>query len=131
MVEVDWIPVFDSQIVYEIDHRKLVLYVIPEEHILGKVPENVLLCQLVTQERFRTTCATCFQAHLATASRVLAMDAGSGLSTRGQWRGPATCNEWEGGFGQCQPPYTTLMCRFVPTFIMTFMAIIAIMCQKN
>jgi hypothetical protein len=61
---------------------------------------------------------------------VLAMDAGCGLSTHGQWRGPVTCNEWEGEFGQYQPPYTTLMCRFVPTFIMTFMAIIAIMYQE-
>ena len=45
-----WLKSIGSQIVYEIDHRKLVLYVIPEEHIPGKVPENVLLCQLVTQE---------------------------------------------------------------------------------
>ena len=35
-----------------------------------------------------------------------------------------TCNEWEG------KPYTTLMCRFVPTFLMTFIAIIAIMYQE-
>ena len=58
------------------------------------------------------------------------MDAECGLSSRGQRRGPVTCNEWEGEFCQCQAPYTTLMCRFVPTFIMTFMAIIAIMCQN-
>ena len=92
--------------------------------------ENFLLCQLGTQARFSTTCATCFQAHLATAGRVLAMDAGCGLSTRGQWRGPVTCNAWEGELGQCQPPYTTLMCRFVPTFNLTFMSFIAIMYQE-
>ncbi len=38
------------------------------------------LCQLGTQARFSTICATCFQAHLATTGRVLAMA------------------------GQCQPP---------------------------
>ncbi len=49
----------------------------------------------------------------------------------GQWRGPVTCNEWEGEFGQYQPPCTTLMCRFVPAFIITFMAIIiAILYQE-
>jgi hypothetical protein len=58
------------------------------------------------------------------------MDAGCGLSTSVQWRGPVTFNEWEGEFCQCQAPYTTLMCRVIPTFIMTFMAIIAIMCHK-
>ncbi len=60
----------------------------------------------------------------------LTIYAGCGLSTRGQWRGPVKCNEWEGEFGQCLAPYTTMMCRFVPTFIMTFMTFIAIMCPK-
>ncbi len=61
------------------------------------------------------------------------MGAACGLSTRGPWRGPVTCNEWEGEFGQCQAPYITLMRQFasVPTFIVTCMAIIAIMCQKS
>ena len=71
--------------------------------------ENFLLCQLGTQARFRTTCATCFQAHLATAGRVLAMDAGCGSSTHGQWRGPVTCIEWEVEFCQCHPPWTFLI----------------------
>jgi hypothetical protein len=69
-----WLKSIGFQILYELDHRKPVLYVIPVDHILGKLP------QLVTQERFRTTCATCFKAHLATAGRMLAMDAGCGLS---------------------------------------------------
>ena len=69
--------------------------------------ENFLLCQLGTQARFSTICAICFQAHLATAGRVLAMDAGCGSSIRGRWRGPVTCNEWEVRFGPCQPPGTS------------------------
>ncbi len=40
--------------------------------------ENFRLCQLGTQARFSNTCTTCFQEHLATAGRVLAMDAGCG-----------------------------------------------------
>ena len=71
--------------------------------------ENFLLCQLGTQARFSTICAICFQSHLATAGRVLAMDAGCGSSIRGQWRGPVACNEWEVQFGPCQPP-----CRLAP-----------------
>ena len=101
-----WLKSMGSQILYELDHRKPVLYVIPVEHILG----NFLLCQLGTQARFRTICAICFQSHLATAAgRVLAMDAGCTSSIRGRWRGPVTCNEWEAQFCPCQPP-----CRLAP-----------------
>ena len=33
-----WLKSIGSQILYELDHRKPVLYVIPVEHILGKLP---------------------------------------------------------------------------------------------
>ena len=33
-----WLKSIGSQIVYELDHRKPVLYVIPIENILGKLP---------------------------------------------------------------------------------------------
>ena len=33
-----WLESIGSQIVYELDHRKPVLYVIPIENILGKLP---------------------------------------------------------------------------------------------
>ena len=59
--------------------------------------ENLQLCLLETQEPFRTTCATSFRAHPATAGRVPATDAECGLSTRGHWDGPVICNEWRGG----------------------------------
>ena len=98
-------------------HRKKTLYVLCILYLLfcfRRMVEFVwipdfLLCLLGTQARFRITCAlcaTCFQAHLATAGRVLAMD---GSSTRGQWHGPETCNEWEVELGQCQPPRTILI----------------------
>ncbi len=33
-----WLKSIGSRVVYELDHRKPVLYVIPIEHILGKLP---------------------------------------------------------------------------------------------
>jgi hypothetical protein len=65
------------QILYELDHRKPVHYVIPIENIQEKLP--VQFCQLVTKEPFSTTCVACFQVRLATAGRMLAMDAGCGF----------------------------------------------------
>jgi hypothetical protein len=123
-----WLKSIGYQILYELDHRKPVLYVAPVDYIMGKLP----LVPVGDTERFSTTCTACFKEHLATAGRVLSVDAVCGLSTHhdGQWRGPVTCNEWEGEFDQYQASYTTLMCCFVPTFIMTFMAIIAIMYLK-
>lgn len=58
---------------------------------------NFRQCLLVTPGPFRTTCATSFRAHPATAGRVPATDAGCGLSTPGHWDGPAICNEWKRG----------------------------------
>ena len=37
-VSAGWLDSIGSQIVYELDHQKPVLYVIPVEHILGKLP---------------------------------------------------------------------------------------------
>jgi hypothetical protein len=95
-----WLESIGSQIVYELDHRKPVLYVIPIENILGKLP-------VVPVGQFCIICAIFFPVRQAIASRVLAMDAGCGSSIRGQWSGPVTCNEWEVHFGPCQPPCTS------------------------
>ncbi len=54
---------------------------------------NCRLYQLATPGQFHTACTTTFPGRLATAGRVPAMDAGCGLSTRGHWDGPVTCNE--------------------------------------
>ena len=37
LVSAGWVRSIGSQIAYELDHRKPVLYVIPVEHILGKL----------------------------------------------------------------------------------------------
>jgi hypothetical protein len=52
-----------SHELYEVDHRKPGIYVIPIQSILGKLPALGLI---------HTICATSFQAHPATAIRVLA-----------------------------------------------------------
>ena len=38
MYDAGWFKSVGSQIIYELDHKKPVLYVIPIEHILGKLP---------------------------------------------------------------------------------------------
>ena len=57
-----------SRVVYELDYRKPVLYVIPIQSILGKLA-------VVPVGDTGTIC---------------------GLSTRGHWDGPVICNEWKG-----------------------------------
>ncbi len=73
---------------------------------------------LPTSPCFQAHQATCFPVHQATAHQVLVMDAGCGLYTRGQWRGPVTCNEWEWNSSQYQTTYTILSCRFETMNIM-------------
>jgi hypothetical protein len=83
-----WLESVGSWVVYELDYKKPILYVIPIQSILGKLPVVPM-----TPAPSRTTCATHFLALPATADRVLAMDARCGSSTRGLWDGRGTCNE--------------------------------------
>jgi hypothetical protein len=99
-----WLKSIGSQIVYELDHKSPYFM----SSFCRAHPGKSSSCANVPVADTGITCATCFQSYLATASRVLAMDAGCGLSAREQWRGPVTCNEWDGEFCQCQAPYTTL-----------------------
>ncbi len=85
-----WLESIGSQMVYELDYKKPILYVIPIQSILGKLP---VVHPLVTPAPSRSTCATHFLELQATAGWVLAMDARCGLSTRGLWDGRGTCNE--------------------------------------
>ena len=80
-----------SRIVYELDHKKPILYVIPVESILGKLPVVPVGDTATIPHRLRNHSS--FPGRLATAGRVPAMDAGCGLSTRGHWDGPVICNE--------------------------------------
>ncbi len=84
-----WLESIGSRVVYELDYKKPILYVIPIQSILC----NFLWFPLVTPAPSRTTCATHFLALPATAGWVLAMDARCGTSTRGLWDGRGTCNE--------------------------------------
>ncbi len=75
-----WLESVGSQIVYELNCRRPVLYVIPIQIVLGKIPVvGTITYQLPP---------TSFRARPAIASRVPAMVAGCGLSTRGHWDRP-------------------------------------------
>jgi hypothetical protein len=96
-----------SQILYELDHRKPVLYVIPVEYILG----NLHLCGDTGT----------IQRHLHNlfpgAPGDSRQGAGDGCrmwfvnSWAMAWSRDygVTCNEWEVEFGPCQPPCTVLI----------------------
>ena len=80
----------DSRVLYELDYRKPVLYVIPIQSILGKLA-------VVPVGDTGT-----IQYHLSNVfpgapGDRRPTDAGCGLSTRGHWDGPVICNEWKGG----------------------------------
>jgi hypothetical protein len=89
---VGWLESVGSRVVYELDYKKPILYVVLIQSILGKLPWYLS----VTLELFRTECATPFWALPATAGRAQAMGAGCGSSTRGHWDGPVTCNKSHG-----------------------------------
>ncbi len=89
MCNAGWLKSVGSQILYELYHRKLVLYVIPIDNILGKIP-------VVPVGDTGTFPHHLFKAHPATSGRVRAMDAKCGLSTLWPLAGPVICNEWKG-----------------------------------
>jgi hypothetical protein len=131
-----WLKSIGFQILYELDHRKPVLYVVPADYILGKLP----LVPVGDTGTIKHHPRNLFQGAPGN-SRAGAGDeckmwfvnswAMAAIAHETvEWRGPVKCNEWEREFSQYQPPYTTLICRFVPIFIRTFMTIIAIMYQE-
>ncbi len=77
------------RILYELDYRKRVLYVIQIKSILGKLP----VVPVGDTVKFHTTCATSFQVRPTTADWVPEMDARCSLSTGGHWDGPMISNE--------------------------------------
>ncbi len=83
-----WLKSTGSRVVYKLDHRKPVLYVIPIEHILGKLPA-VSVGDIGTIQYHQRN----FFPGAAGDHRPGAGD-GCSLSTRGHWHGPAICKEW-------------------------------------
>ncbi len=92
MYDAGWLKSVGSQKNYELDHKKPVLYVIPVEHILGKLPVVPVGDTGTIPHHLRNV----FQG--APGDR--RPDAGDGcemwLSTLGPWAGPVICNEWHG-----------------------------------
>ncbi len=100
MIYLGWLCSIGSRIVYEFDHRKPILYVIPVESILGKLTNYLQYTETRdTETRDTETIPHRLRNHFswtvrpATACLVPAMDAGCGLSIRGHWDGPVMCNE--------------------------------------
>jgi hypothetical protein len=69
-VLVGWLESVGSRVVYELAYKKPILYVIPIQSILGKLP----LVPVGDTSTIRTACATPFRALPATGGRVQAMD---------------------------------------------------------
>ncbi len=82
---IGWLESVGSRVVFELDYKKPILYVIPIQSILGKPPVVPV-----------GDTGTNFLALPATDDWELAMDARCGSSTRGLWDGPGTCNESQG-----------------------------------
>ncbi len=72
----------------ELDHMKPVLDVPPIQNILGRLQVVLVGDTGTIPHHLCTESATSFPAHLASASRALAMAAGCALSTGGLWNGP-------------------------------------------
>ena len=86
-----------SRVLYELDYRKPVLYVIPIQSILGKVAVVPVGDTGTIPFHLRNVFPRRTRRPQAGYRAALpATDAGCGLSTRGHWDGPVICNEWKG-----------------------------------
>ena len=92
---IGWLESVGSRVVYELDYKKPILYVIPIQSILGKLPVVPVGDTGTIPHHMRNTFPGA-PGDRRTADRVLAMDARCGSSTRGLWDGPGTCNESQG-----------------------------------
>ena len=84
-----WLESVGSRVLCELDYKKPILYVIPIESILGKLPVVPVGDTGAIRHRLHN--------HFAGAPgdrrEGSGTDAGFGLSFRGFWAGPAICNE--------------------------------------
>ncbi len=78
-----------SRVVYELDHKNPILYVIPIQSILGKLPVVPVGDTGTIPHHLRHH----FPGARGDAGRVLVMDSVCGLSIRGHWIGPVISNE--------------------------------------
>ncbi len=87
-----------SQNVYKLDHRKPVLYVIPVQNNLGKLPVIPVGNTGTIPYHLRNAFSGApGDRKRRLSGRDRAMAAGCGLSTSGHWDGPWICNAREGG----------------------------------
>ena len=79
----DWMESVSSRMLFELDPKTPILYVLPIENILGKLP---------VVELFLSDHESPVQGLTATVLREVGMVALCGMSTRGLWDGPVTSN---------------------------------------
>ncbi len=85
---VGWLESVGSRVVYELDYKKPILYVVSIPSILGKLPVVPVGDTGTIPHRMRNTFSGAPGDCRPGAG---AMDAGCGSSTRGRWDSPVTC----------------------------------------
>ena len=83
---VGWLESVGSRVVYELDYKKSILYVIPIQSIFCKLPVVPVGDTGTIPYHLRNTFSG------APGDRRMTMDARCGSSTRGLWVGRGTCN---------------------------------------
>jgi hypothetical protein len=90
---IGWLESVGSRVVYELDYKKPILYVIPMQSILSKLPLVLVGDTGTIPHSMRNAFSGAPGDWTATRGRAQAMDAGCASSTRGHWDGPVNCNE--------------------------------------
>jgi hypothetical protein len=89
LIYLGWLDSIGSRIVCELDHKKPILYVMPVENVLGKLPVVTVGDSGTIPHRLLN--------HFSGAPGDRRPGSGDGcrmwLSTRGHWDDPVTCNE--------------------------------------
>ncbi len=89
---VGWLESVGSRVVYELDYKKPILYVIPIQSILGKLP----LVPVGDTGTIPHSTRNAFSGAPGDRRPGAGVDAGCGSSTRGHWAGPVTCKKSHG-----------------------------------
>ena len=85
-----------SRVVYELDYKKPILYVVPIQNILGKLPLVPVGDTGTIPHSMRNAFSGAPGDHRPGAGDGCRSIAGCGSSTHGHWDGPVTCNKSHG-----------------------------------
>jgi hypothetical protein len=91
-VDADWLKLVGSRILFELDPKKPVLYIVPVESILGIESASSQWSLLEILGLYPTVRALSSLARSQTARQALETAALCGMLTHGPWAGPARRN---------------------------------------